>query len=212
MTTLVFNGWAAGPEAWALTHFRRDWTFSYVEELDGLPERVMNDLPGPFLFVGFSMGGTYALERLLDDPSRVAALVLVSTTPRMMSDDAASWRGLSERRIEALRLGTELLFADDPSPLYAPDALQRGLRFLRTEDVRAPLRKAAPSFAHLRVEIVHSERDGIVRPQSVSFLKSVFPQAHVTWIPGSEHVLPVTAPREIDAAVRRVCRKESHEN
>ena len=60
MKVLVFNGWAAGPEAWALTTFHRDWTFSYIEQMDGLPEEVADSLEGPFLLVGFSMGGLRA--------------------------------------------------------------------------------------------------------------------------------------------------------
>lgn len=210
MTTLVFNGWAAGAEAWELTSFARDWTFSYIEELDGVPEKVLRDIEGSFLFVGFSMGGAAALELFLNHPDRVAGLVLVSATPRMMEDKATGWRGLSARRLEALRLGTELLFADDPSPVYEGKSLRRGLDFLRTTDLRARLvdfarRVDAPKRP---VEIVQSRRDGIVRPENVEFLKTVFPQARVTWVEGNEHVLPVTAPKTIDRVVAR-CRREA---
>ena len=209
MTTLVFNGWAAGAEAWELTSFARDWTFSYIEELDGLPERVVRDLDGPFLLVGFSMGGAAALKLFLNHLDRVAGLVLVSATPRMMEDKAAGWRGMSERRIEALRLGTELLFAGDPSPIYERTSLRRGLDFLRTTDLRARLvdfsrRVDCPKIP---VEIIQSRRDGIVRPENADFLKAVFPHARVTWVEGGEHVLPVTAPDVIDRAVNRCLRQ-----
>ena len=209
MTTLVFNGWAAGAEAWELTSFARDWTFSYIEELDGLPEMVVRDLDGPFLLVGFSMGGAAALKLFLNHPDRVAGLVLVSATPRMMEDKAAGWRGMSERRIEALRLGTELLFAGDPSPIYEHTSLRRGLDFLRATDLRARLvdfsRRA--DCPKIPVEIIQSRRDGIVRPENADFLKTVFPHARVTWVEGGEHVLPVTAPDVIDRAVDRCLRQ-----
>ncbi len=209
MTVLVFNGWAAGPETWALTTFPRDWTFSYLESLDGLPEKVADELGGPFVLVGFSMGGTFALRLFLGNPGRVRGLVLVSTTPRMLEDRATGWKGMSARRFEAFRLGAGLVYAGDPSPIYGPGNLDRGLDALRAADLRPELERYARSRrdAHgaspLPVSILHSERDGIVRPQNAAYLKSVFPQAEVTMVPGAEHVLPVTAPERVDQAVAR---------
>lgn len=208
MKVLVFNGWAAGPETWALCTFPHDWVFNYLEQLDGLPERVLADADEALL-VGFSMGGNAALRLLLRQPEKVCGLVLISTSPFLMEDRAAGWKGLSERRLAALRLGTQLVFGNDPSPLYADANLERGLDYLQTSDLREPLRAlpqspAWPHVSRLPVAVFQSERDGIVRPANADFLKSVFPQAAVTWVPGREHVLPVTIPGRIDAAVRRV--------
>ena len=205
MTTLVLNGWAAGPEAWTLCSFPHDWVFSYLEQLDGLPERVLADADD-VLLVGFSMGGNSALRLLLAAPEKVRGLVLVSTSPFLMEEKSAGWKGLSERRLTALRLGTQLVFGNDPSPLYADDNLNRGLDYLRTSDLREPLRAFARSpqgaaFARTPVAVFQSERDGIVRPENADFLKAVFPQATVTRVPGREHVLPVTIPEMIDRAV-----------
>lgn len=205
MRVIVLNGWAAGPETWALCSFPRDWVFSYVEQLDGLPERVLADLD-EVLLVGFSMGGNSALRLLLAAPEKVRGLVLVSTSPFLMEDRAAGWKGMSERRLAALRLGTRLLFGNDPSPLYDEASLDRGLDYLRTSDLREPLRAFAQSprgarFARTPVAVFQSERDGIVRPANADFLQSVFPQAAVTRIPGHEHVLPVAVPERIDRAV-----------
>ena len=213
---LVFNGWAAGSEAWELTSFRHDWVFSYVEELDGLPDRVLDDL-GEAVLVGFSMGGAMALKALVERPDRVRGLVLVSATPRMMEvreqgEDGSMkvvWPGMSERRLAALRLGTQQLFASDPSPIYARENLERGLEFLRATDLRAQLLALAEGpqgeeIRQLPVVIFQSERDGIVRPGNAEFLQRVFPQAKVCRIPGSEHVLPITIPEQIDQAVAEV--------
>ena len=206
--TLVFNGWAAGPEAWALCTFPHDWVFSYLEQLDGLPERVLADTDEAVL-VGFSMGGNSALRLLLRHPEKVRGLVLVSTSPFLMEDKSVGWKGMSERRLAALRLGTRYLFGNDPSPLYADDSLDRGLDYLRTSDLRAsllalPRSPAWPHVSRIPVEVFQSERDGIVRPANADFLKAVFPQATATRVPGGEHVLPVTIPELIDAAVRKV--------
>ena len=228
MSCLVFNGWAAGPETWALCTFPHDWVFDYVEQLDGLPEKVMAD-SDEVILVGFSMGGSTALRMWLRWPEKVKGMVLISTTPCMMEvkhrDTEAQrtdntlclcdsvlktgrteeWRGMSERRLAALRLGTRMMFRDDPSPMYDERNMERGLEYLKTTDLREDLqlRAARPESAPYRipVHIFQSERDGIVRPSNAEFLKRVFPQAKVTMVPGNEHVLPIRVPELIDKAV-----------
>ena len=216
MRCLVFNGWAAGPETWRLCTFPHDWIFDYVEQLDGLPEKVLADFDEAVL-VGFSMGGSTALRMLLRYPEKVKGLVLISATPCMMEErreegrgtgDEVVWRGMSERRLAALRLGTQMAFRDDPSPMYAEANLERGLEYLRATDLRTELLSHAASESHassaLPVRILQSERDDIVRPDNAAFLKKVFPRAEVTMVPGSEHVLPITVPELVDDAVSRV--------
>ena len=204
MTTFVMNGWAAGPEAWALTTFSRDWTFDYVEEMDGLPEKIVREIDGPLLLVGFSMGGLFALRLLLENRARVKGLVLVSATPRMM-EDRPSWRGMSQRRIEALKRGTELVFERDPSPVYQEENLVRGLDVLRQVDLRAALEAAARKKPFtLPVAILQSEKDGVVRPENAAYLKTIFPTAEVTMVKGGEHVLPITASALVSQTVERV--------
>lgn len=203
MRILVFNGWAAGPETWALCAFPHDWVFDYVEQLDGLPEKVMEE-SDKVLLVGFSMGGSTALRMFLKWPEKVKGLVLVSTTPRMM--EAENWKGMSERRLAALRLGTQMMFRDDPSPMYDERNMERGLDYLKTTDLRLQLLSISESGESVKrrnfpVFIFQSEKDGIVRPSNAEFLKQVFPQAKVTMVPGNEHVLPIRVPELIDEAV-----------
>lgn len=197
MRVLVFNGWAAGPEAWELTEFPRDWTFSYIEQLDGLPEKIMEEFDEVVL-VGFSMGGSSALRMLIKYPERVKGLVLISATPCMMERKEEGWRGMSERRFQAFSLGVDLMFGDDPSPVYDRVQLERGLKYLIETDLRKDLETLKTSIP---VRIFHSENDGIVRPNNAAYLKTIFPQATVEMIPGTEHVLPITIPEKIDAAV-----------
>ena len=214
MKVLVFNGWAAGPETWALCEFPRDWTFDYVEQLDGLPEKVMED-SDEVVLVGFSMGGSTALRMWLRWPEKVKGLVLVSATPRMMEErgtgngeqgtGCGGWKGMSERRLAALHLGTQMMFRDDPSPMYDEKNMERGLEYLKATDLREALlargRETGDGRREMPVRIFQSERDGIVRPTNAAFLKSVFPQAKVTMVPGNEHVLPIRVPELIDVAV-----------
>ena len=203
MKVLVFNGWAAGPETWALCTFPHDWVFDYVEQLDGLPEKVMEE-SDEVVLVGFSMGGSTALRMWLKDPEKVKGMVLVSATPRMMEDE--NWKGMGERRLAALRLGTKMMFRGDSSPMYDERNMERGLDYLKTTDLRSQLLSVNESGEsvkrrNLPVFIFQSERDGIVRPSNAEFLKQVFPQAKVTMVPGNEHVLPIRVPELIDAAV-----------
>lgn len=201
MKVLVFNGWAAGPEAWFLTTFPRDWTFSYIEELDGLPEKVMEE-SDEVVLVGFSMGGAMALGMYLKYPEKVKGMVLVSATPCMLEKKDEGWAGMSERRFRAFAMGTELIFGDDPNPWYEPKQLERGLEYLLRTDHRKAL-EALPR-REIPVRIFHSKNDGVVRPQNAAYLKSLFPRAKVTMVEGTEHALPVTIPELIDEAVEEV--------
>ena len=220
MKVLVFNGWAAGPETWALCTFPHDWVFDYVEQLDGLPEKVMEE-SDEVVLVGFSMGGSTALRMWLKYPEKVKGLVLVSATPRMMEERGGDglpcrsvevksravidWKGMSERRLAALRLGTKMTFRDDPSPMYDERNMERGLEYLKETDLRCELlargHETGDGRREMPVWVFQSERDGIVRPNNAEFLKQVFPQAKVTMVPGNEHVLPIKVPELIDEAV-----------
>ena len=94
--------------------------------------------------------------------------------------------------------------------------MDRGLECLRHTDLRSELERYAASDAcrsrpPLPVFVVHSERDGIVRPQNAAYFKSVFPQAEVTMVPGAEHDLPITAPGLVDHAVSRCLELANHQ-
>ena len=201
MKCLVFNGWAAGPETWALCAFPHDWVFDYIEQLDGLPEKVIED-SDEVVLIGFSMGGSSVLRMWLKHPEKVKGMVLVSATPRMMESE--NWKGMSERRLAALRLGTKMMFRDDPSSMYDEKNMERGLDYLKSTDLREPLKRQVQTpdpRSLIPVFIFQSERDGIVRPNNAEFLKQIFPQAKVTMVSGNEHVLPITIPELIDKAV-----------
>lgn len=209
MKTFVLNGWAAAARAWDLCRFRRDRVFSYVEQLDGTARAAVRAADAAVL-VGWSMGGSFALRLATEFPEKIRGLVLLAATPRMM--EAPGWRGMSDRRLAALEAGLRLTNGQGffgtgegrPNP-YMMDSdgnLRRGLDYLKATDLRAGLADLSSS-GRLRcpVAVFQSERDGIVRPENAEFLASVFPDATVTMVPGSEHALPVEIPEMIDAAV-----------
>ncbi|MDO5320680.1 MAG: alpha/beta hydrolase [bacterium] len=239
---LVLNGWAASPQAWDLCGFAGSKfqvqssrfqgvdvrLFSYIDQLDGLPERFLSE-PGAnnqapatkFILVGWSMGGSSALRLACQFPDRVAGLVLLAATPRMMEVKETGWRGMSPRRLDALRKGLELTHGEgffgvpegkpNPYMVDVSENLERGLRYLLETDIRADLERVFPPHSNIHpfshsgisfpVHIFQSERDGIVRSDNAAYLKTIFPQAQLTMVPGTEHALPIQIPKEIDDAV-----------
>lgn len=202
MKTFVLNGWAAEPEVWDRCTFGRDRLFDYLEQLDGVCERAMEEADEVVL-VGFSMGGNRALRLLLEFPEKVKGLVLVSTTARMMEEKSEGWVGMSPRRRMALKYGTQLMNPDSPSPLFAERNLDAGLDYLQQSDLRAALsaRSRCGAFDRLPVAIFQGDRDGIVRPHNAAWLRALFPRAALRMVPTAEHALPLLVPDEISAAV-----------
>ena len=231
----VLNGWAASPHAWDLCRFMRPRgsaalprLFSYVEQLDGEPEKAMEGVESSIL-VGWSMGGSSALRLAARWPEKIAGLVLIAATPRMMEEKESGWKGMSPRRLEALRYGLVMtkgmgLFGvpeGKPNPYLSdePANLERGLRYLLDTDIRADLERVflggggeqrvgqqaydskKGARRSLTVHIFQSEHDGIVRAANADYLRQIFPQATVHLVPGSEHALPIFIPEQIDEAV-----------
>ena len=199
-------------QAWDLCVFPRDRVFSYVEQLEGLPEKAV-EAEDEVVLVGWSMGGSAALRLAVAYPEKIKGLVLVAATARMMKDN--DWAGMSERRLAALELGLKMTHGEGffgipdgkPNPYMLDEErnLARGLEYLRETDLRAELEELkASGRLKCSVAIFQSERDGIVRAENAAYLKSIFPQASVTMIPGSEHALPIMIPEAIDAAVAAI--------
>ena len=220
-SVFVLNGWAASSHAWDLCGFMRPQQvaalprlFSYVEQLDGEPEKAIENVERCIL-VGWSMGGSSALRLAARWPEKIAGLVLIAATPRMMEEKESGWKGMSPRRLEALRYGLVMtkgmgVFGvpeGKPNPYLAdePANLERGLKYLLETDLRADLEQLRTTNHEPRttfpVHIFHSERDGIVRPENAAYLQKVFSQASVTMVPGTEHALSIFIPELIDEAV-----------
>jgi pimeloyl-ACP methyl ester carboxylesterase len=212
---LVLNGWAASPQAWDLCRFMHapnpPRLFSYIDQLDGAPAQACAEADR-FILVGWSMGGSSALRLAARWPEKVAGLILIAATPRMMEEKETGWRGMSPRRLEALRYGLVLTRGggffgtppDKPNPYLVdtPERLQRGLTYLLETDLRQTLEAAFKDRpAPFPVFIFQSERDGIVRPENAAYLKTIFPQAAVTYVPGTEHALMLEIQEKIDDAL-----------
>ena len=213
MKTFVLNGWAANEHAWDLCAFGRDHVFSYIDQLDGAPEDAISGESGPVMLVGWSMGGSGALRLVCRFPEKIAAMVLLAATPRMMADPDSDWKGMTPRRLEALRYGLKLTrgagFFGTPEgvpDIYNADDdanLERGLKYLMETDLRTELERTFPAGCRMPdVAILQSERDGIVHPSNAAYLARIFPGAKTEMVPGGEHAIPVSAHELVDRAVR----------
>ena len=200
MKVFVLNGWVASPDAWRFCMFPRDRIFDYVESLDGLAREAFLAEEKSVL-VGWSMGGSIALALAAEAPRKVAGLVLVSATPRMMA--AKGWAGMSPGRLKALEYGSVRgLGSEGPYVKDTPERMKRGLDYLEKTDLRVDLIDLMAKGPHgFPVYIFQSERDAITRSSNADFLKAVFPDAFCEIVPGTEHALPVAIPERIDAAV-----------
>ena len=215
MKIFVLNGWSASPEAWSLCTFPIDRLFSYRDQLDGVPEKALEAVDEVIL-VGWSMGTSTALRLWMAYPEKVKGLVLLAAMPRMLSD--TNWVGITPRRLDVLYQATVMTHgegflgpppgAPNPYSLDTEENLRAGITYLAETDLRAALEAFAPQVApDFPIYLLHSERDGIVRSAQSTYLKGLFPSAQVTFIPGTEHALPVIIPEKIDAAVVEILKK-----
>ena len=172
-----------------------------------LAEEVQRVLPGPAIWVGWSLGGFVTLAAAQRIPQAVAKLVLVGATPKYVQ--SADWlhamsltvldqfalnleqdyaatldRFLSlqmaagEDRAVLRRLRDELFRHGEPPAA----ALRQGLQLLKQEDRRATL----PGIA-VPALVVHGERDRITPVGAARFLAAQLPRARLELVPAAGH-------------------------
>ncbi len=179
-----------------------------------LAEEVRRVLPGPAIWVGWSLGGFVALAAAQRYPQAVAKLVLVGATPKYVQspdwphamsvtvleqfsqnleqDYAATLeRFLSlqmaagEDRGVLRRLRDEMFRHGEPTTA----ALHEGLRLLREEDRRAAL----PGIA-VPALVIHGERDRITPVGAAQFLAAQLPHGQLELVPRAGHALFLSHP------------------
>jgi pimeloyl-[acyl-carrier protein] methyl ester esterase len=185
----------------------------HARDLSTLIERL--DLSDAAL-VGWSMGGQVALEALPDVQDRLAALILISTTPRFTV--GGDWaHGLTEVSVRALAARLEhkpqktlhrffegmfvagelheTQFADIErrvlagAPPASVAAARTGLEALLASDQRPRLRDVrVPTL------LVHGERDPICLPTASAFAEAHIPGARRRVLPGLGHAPHLSRP------------------
>jgi pimeloyl-[acyl-carrier protein] methyl ester esterase len=173
--------------------------------------------PGRCVLVGWSLGSLLALRAVLDIgetlPEKIAAMVLVSATPRMCAGE--DYAGVDPRMLAAMRArigkSPDAVLEEFAEQCAAPDGsdqtraswlrqakqfsaeeMAAGLECLASLDVRERLGEIG-----LPCRILHGDGDGIVPLGSAQFLARRIAGAELEVLPGRGHALPFTAPAEI---------------
>jgi pimeloyl-[acyl-carrier protein] methyl ester esterase len=197
-------------------HGASPWEEGPIEGLAGWAQACLEAAPERALWVGWSLGGSIALEAALTAPQRLRGLLLVTATPRFVR--GPSWpHAMPEETLVRFRdaLGTgpqatleqflclqvrgsdrarEVLrslrrgLARWPPP--SPEALDAGLGLLREVDLRARL-------GGLRVPSLwlYGGRDTLVPRGGAESLAALLPAARVERIEGAAHA-PFLSHRE----------------
>jgi pimeloyl-[acyl-carrier protein] methyl ester esterase len=168
--------------------------------------------------LGWSLGGMVALELARRHPARIAALVLLATTPRFVAGDdweygmqgdvldgfarglAADYRGTVRNFLALQTLGDENAapaLRELRSKLAAhgePDtrALQAGLEVLRTAD----LRDALPRIGHPAL-VIAGERDRLTPPEAGRELAMRLPSARFHCVERAGHAPFLSHPEAV---------------
>lgn len=177
--------------------------------LAALREQVLQAVPEPALWLGWSLGGLLALDIAAHHPEHVQGLVLVAANPRFLQDDDwptampladfAGFCGLvredAERGLarflalqcrgapamkEELRL-LQALLATQALPVQ--ETLLGGLALLQNSDLRE-----AFAGLHMPVQIMLGEHDALVPATLREVIPALNPRADIVLLPGSGHL------------------------
>jgi pimeloyl-[acyl-carrier protein] methyl ester esterase len=215
----------ADRETWAVDlpgHGRSPW-WPQAEQFEAQRDAVLAVLPPRCVLVGWSLGAKLALSIAADFPQRVAALVLISATPRHMQ--APDWPQGMKR--DALRAFQRALDQDWQQTLEdfiwlqlrgsrnagqsqrtmaaalaaqgapSPQALVSGLQLLDSVDLRADIaRIRQPTL------IVTGQNDRVTSPEAARWLAAAMTQARLVEVPRAGHAPLVSHHAEVAAAIR----------
>lgn len=158
------------------------------------------------VIAGHSMGGAIALAVALHDPGRVRALILISTTARLLvspalleqlaADPAAARQWIVETGYGPQTLAQTRRLGIQQLAQVAPEVLRGD--FLACSNV--DLRPRLPEIACPALVLCGSE-DRLVSLKYARALQEGLPQARFQLIPAAGHMLPLEAPEAVAEAI-----------
>jgi 3-oxoadipate enol-lactonase / 4-carboxymuconolactone decarboxylase len=186
-----------------------------------LADRVLDQVDGPFLYAGDSVGGQVGLELLLTAPDRVPGAVLCCTGAKI--GDAELWR---QRIADVRASGTAGLVTASAQRWFAPafvereperaSALLHSLRDASDEgyiavchavaayDVRARLGEITA-----RVVAVAGADDPVCPPEVLREIAEGVPAARLVVLDGVAHQAPAERPDQVAHLIRQLAEEAS---
>lgn len=170
---------------------------------------------GPVYVVGISMGGAIAQQLVLDHPTRIKKLILVSSFAALRPERPEGWAYLIQRVLLVIFKGIpeQAIFA---SHRLFPEPEQELLRKLLVEQITQANPRAykgamrALAFFDSRKQLKHiktptlvisGEKDGTATPFAQKTLAHGIPNAHQIIISGAGHAVSVDHPEEFNKAM-----------
>jgi pimeloyl-[acyl-carrier protein] methyl ester esterase len=208
-TLLIITGWAHGAETLRPLADRLRGPLD-VQILSAAEALAADHIPAADAIVGWSMGGTLALERL---PASCRALVLIASTACFCS--AADYGcGTPPQAVRAavtlLRRKSVAVLPDIATRLYHPyaagsmplhpgdlDALTEGMVYLFRTDLRERIQAV-----RLPVLLLHGSEDALIPPAASSWLHQHLPDSRLELIAGEGHALPLQKPDVVAGRIR----------
>lgn len=176
------------------TQAMAEWVIAEVEEV-----------PGPMVMVGHSLGGAVALEIALARPELVAGLVLVSTGARLPVPDEAIARIDADFEAECARMVQESWLHHDPDLIrrgtnsvisMGPESLRTDYLSARDHDLRGKL-----GGIDVPVMVMSGESDPLVPMWLSEELADELSGATLAIIAETAHVPQLERPEMIDLLI-----------
>ena len=176
--------------------------------VEGIAARALRDAAPSFLLVGFSFGGYVAREIVRCAPERVEGLVLVATSARRIESrgEAVSqvtrtgFAGLSRRSIEAA-LDPDHADTRTVERIRSMSARLGPNVFLRQSGMRRDGDADRLAAIGCPTLVVAASGDRLRSIDESRELCEGIPDAELSLIEGSGHMIPIEAPRKFAATV-----------
>lgn len=231
---LIFiSGWATDSSCWdsVINKINRPVSCLHVNWWECLNDtvegnallQILEQEKGDAIIVGWSLGTLVALEGVAFGPDNVKALVLVSGTSRMTSQD--NYPGVDKRVLKAMyarfrRTPRQVIeefarlsidggldswpetnefidtFVKQAERLNS-DHLAAGLRYLQEKD----LRRILPEIG-IPVRLLHGVGDRIIPVDCARYMQKSLPEARLEEVRGGSHALLYTVPFHVAGFIR----------
>jgi pimeloyl-ACP methyl ester carboxylesterase len=217
---VVTPGFMLDADLWTDTHVALEEVgpvlcadFSQGDSIEAFAEQLLEDaLPGPFLLIGFSMGGYVAREAQRRAPERVPAMVMCGTSAR--GDGALQARRQASAGAKSAKAFTGLsrnailrAFAtDDAEPGLVErvremgdelggEVFMRQSNLHRAGDIDRLGEIACPTL------VIAGEKDRLRSIEESRELAQGIPGATMQIIEGAGHMLPMEAPGRLSRMI-----------